>query len=286
MRYNQSSGCIGGYTGGDGIPNGIKPPGLSGKSLLVLWQQRVIAGSIQRKWLAYALLGDPLNRNGTNPSSPIMENYCDTGPCKCTAEPCYDQKVVGNQQNGDGVGVHDDSAISVRIEDTGSDGARVNNVKLFWGDASPNYNSAWDRGFDSIATNLIRERYDPQWLNPGLFPRWPANRFDPIINTSTIAYWHPDAHTTDWYDYFSLASSTPQSPAGHTPVTLVFNPALTWAPDGIKLLNDGCTIQINYFTLETYEAGREEIGLHAMGNLGSHGLAMRDFSIQILGVHE
>ena len=73
---------------------------------------------------------------------------------------------------------------------------------------------------------------------------------------------------------------------GHDPVTLVFNPALTWALDGAQLLNDGCTIQTNYFTLADYKAGREEIGLHAMGSLGSYTLAMQDFAIQILGVHE
>jgi nitrate reductase NapE component len=262
MRYNQTSGCIGGYTGGDGIPNGIKPPGLSGKSLLVLWQQRVIGGVETKKWLAYAILGDPYDRANSQ-----------------------DPKVVGNQGWPDGIGISDDSLICVRIDDTIVGDQRVNNIKLFYGDASPHFDSALDRGFDinGNATNIKRQRYDPEWLDAGLFPHWPSNKFD-ISSGSTIAYWHPGAHSVDWYEYFTLASANPQPL--YNSVFLVKNPTLTWAGDGVQLLNDACTVQTNYFTLGTYEPNRYEAGLHVMGNLGAYTLAVDDLSIQILGANE
>ncbi len=266
MRYNQTSGCIGGYTGGDGIPNGIKPPGLSGKSLLVLWQQKVIGGVETKKWLAYAILGDPYDRADSQ-----------------------DPKVVGNQGGYDGIGISDDSLICVRIDDTIVGDQRVNNIKLFYGDASQLSYPPPERTADNIATNIERQRYNPEWLDAGLFPHWPANKFD-ISGGSTIAYWHPGAHSIDWYDYFTLASTNPQAP--YNSVFLVKNPALTWAGDGVQLLNDNCTIQTNYFTLGTYEPNRYEAGLHVMGNLpyvngyGFTSLAVDDLSIQILGANE
>ena len=271
MRYNLTSGCSGGYTGGDGIPNGIKPSAaLANKSLLVLWRQKVNNSGVEEKvWLAYAVLGDPDDR----PNS-------------------QDPKVVGNQDGVDGIPISDDSTLIIRIEDTTVAAQRVNKIKLFYGDASPYY-SGVIRTADTIATNIERVRYSPQWIDNALFPHWPSNYFDP--STGTIANWHPDAHTYAWYDYFTLVSNVPTSPNNN--VSLVVNSALVKTPlssglcntssgEFMCLINDKATIQTHEFILDTYTANREEVGLHVMGNLHGSSVGFDDFVIQILGVNE
>jgi hypothetical protein len=264
MRYNTRSGCSGGYTGGDGIPNGIKPPGLSGKSLLVLWRQKVVGGVETKKWLAYAELGDPYHRDHSE-----------------------DPKVVGNQGWPDGIAITDNASLNIRVEDTIVDGQHVNNIKLVYGDGSPNYDGQPIRNRSAVATNIQRGRYSPEWIDASLFPRWPSNKFD--SDHGTIEDWLPDAHLSDWYDYFTLVSKDPKEP--NKDVKLVVNDDLVetghcHAGDVMCLLDDKATIQTRELILDAYEPNREEIGLHSMGYLGGYTLAFDDFVIQILGVSE
>ena len=150
MRYTYSaSGCGSGY---DYIPNSIKPPGLANKLLLVLWEQRVEGGVEKRRWLAYADLGTP----ATYPN-PRAGN---------------DLKVVGAQDNVDGL-INDDSLVMVRIKEKYIQGQRVNEINVFYGDASPYYDGV--RTPNSVAADITRKRMFPEWIRSDLFPSWPSN---------------------------------------------------------------------------------------------------------------
>jgi len=292
MRFNGKTTCS-----GDMIPNYVKPgsgAAEAGKLVLVLWQQKINASNIATKdWIAYARLGDP-----TTVKDPA------TGE-RSPADP--DQKVTGKQGGSDGR-LNDNASIVVRVEDklvtTGGVTTRYNDIKVFYGDASP-YTfviGSDSRTRDIIATNKERARYYPQWMEAGhggTFPTinptgvppnesgWPSNLFGPPgANPIPIAHWY-NKSTGSYdaiYDYFSLASTAPTAP--YNTVTLITNGTprtgfSTWAP-----LTDGCTIRTTDFTLDAFPSGRKEIGLFAMGDLNSVAgttVAFDDFFIRVLG---
>ena len=271
MRFNGKTTCS-----GDMIPNYVKPGteiAQGGKLLLVLWQQKFIAGiGAAKDWIAYAQLGDPTNYQ--NPSSQ-----------RSPADP--DQKVTGKQDTTTDGRLNDNASIVVRVEDKFENNVRYNKIKLFYGDASPSSFTNDSRTPDAVATNKQRARYYPQWLEAGhggilavINPKWPSNQFG--LNGASIAYWYNNLVA---YDYFSLASTLPTT-AYTPPVTLVTNSSprtgfSTWAQQP-----DGCTIRTTDFTLDAFPSGRKEIGLFAMGNLDSVAgttVAFDDFYIQVLG---
>ena len=271
----------------DLIPNTIKPGGgsLKKKLLLVLWEQKVNAGGVPRKdWLAYAELGDP---DATH--DPTTERHPHPDP---------DQKVTGYQGWPDGR-LNDNATVIVRVVDkfvTTTEGVttRYNDIKVFYGDASPNPTFEHDsRTKDAVATNKQRARYYPAWLeagNPGQYlpvinPQWPTNWFDP---SGTIAHWYnnppPTGTETSAYDYFSLTSSDPTGP--YDTVTWVKNPSpRTGFESPVNLLPDHCTIRTKDFVLDSFPSGRKEIGLVGMGDItgANYTVAFDDFYIQMLG---
>jgi hypothetical protein len=282
MRFNSKSLCS-----GDMIPNTVKPGAditQGGRLLLVLWQQKISAANVATKdWIAYAQLGDP-----TTVKDPA------TGE-RSPADP--DQKVTGRQGATDGR-LNDYASIVVRVEDkyitTGGVSTRYNDIKLFYGDASPNTFLNDSRTRDTVATNKERARYYPQWLEAGyggtlpvINPKWPSNLFAPPgANPIPIANWY-NKGTGSYdasYDYFSLVSTAPTAP--YNTVTLITNSSprtgfSTWARQA-----DGCTIRTTDFTLDAFPSGRKEIGLFAMGNLNTTAgttVAFDDFFIRILG---
>jgi hypothetical protein len=285
MRYIYSaSGCGAGY---DYIPNSIKPSGLANKLLLVLWEQRVESGVEKRRWLAYAVLGTP----ATYPN-PRAGN---------------DLKVVGAQDGVDGL-INDDSLIMVRIRENFIQGQRVNEINVFYGDASPYYNG--DRTPNSVAVDITRKRMFPEWIRTDLFPSWPSNKLGPFSYTdggipyAINNFWVPDNVTTTdptYYDFFTLVSASnkigPEPPSTTpevNPVQLVLNPAYTdpssdpninpGNSDLVKLLPDKATLRTYKFVLDNFNNWNMEIGLQAMGNLNSSDrvVAFDDFAIQIL----
>jgi hypothetical protein len=270
MRFNEKTTCS-----GDMIPNTVKPGAgnaQGGKLLLVLWQQKINASNVAAKdWIAYAVLGNPTN-------------YQDPASERSPADP--DQKVTGNQGWPDGR-LNDNASIVLRVQDKFVDNVRYNDIKLFYGDASPNTFTNDSRILDAVATNKERARYYPKWretdhpggTEPLINPKWPSNNFG--LNGAAIAYWYNNLTT---YDYYTLASIAPTAP--YNTVTLVYNSSprtgfATWSP-----LADGCTIRTTDFTLDAYPEGRKEIGLFAMGNLNAGAgttVAFDDFYIQALG---
>jgi Tfp pilus assembly protein PilE len=299
MRYTYSaSGCGAGY---DYIPNSIKPPGLANELLLVLWEQRVEGGVEKRRWLAYVDLGTPALY-----PNPRAGN---------------DLKVVGAQDDSDGL-LSDDSLIMVRIKDTFVQGQRVNEINVFYGDASPYYDSL--RTPNSVATDITRQRMFPQWVQPSLFPSWPSNTIglfnytDSGIPYAIDNFWVPyNSATTSptYYDYFTLESASAKigpDPSSPTPTTPVLNP-VKWIinpsyadtrtdtstvpanTDWVTLLRydpvqvkwyDKATLRTYKFTLNAFPSWNLEVGLHAMGNLNDSTqiVAFDDFALQILGL--
>lgn len=286
MRYTYStSGCGFGY---DYIPNSIKPPGKANKLLLVLWEQRVEGGVEKRRWLAYADLGTPASY--PNPRSG------------------NDLKVVGAQDSVDGL-LNDDALVMVRIKDTFLQGQRVNEINVFYGDASPNYDGL--RTPNSVATDITRKRMFPEWIRPDLFPSWPSNILGLFNYTeSGIPYaiknfWVPNYNPiTDprEHDFFTLVSASnkigPEPPSTTpvvNPVQWVLNSAFADSRSDISsppadtnlvtLLADKATLRTYKFALNSFDASNLEVGLHAMGNLNNSNrvVAFDDLALQILG---
>lgn len=283
MRYDHDN-----HGSNDMIPNTIKPGSGEGKLLLVLWEQKVNASGVPTKdWLAYAELGDPSGAN----HDPATERH----------HPDQDQKVTGYQGWPDGR-LNDNATLVVRVVDkfvtTNGETKRYNEIKLFYGDASPfitfDHDSRTLLGTekDGIAINKQRARYYPAWLetgNPGqnkpvINPQWPSNWFGLI--GATIANWYDNPAA---YDYFSLTNTDPMAPYnshGHA-VELVKNnsPLPGFDVNPATLLADKCTIRTLDFVLDSFASGRKEIGLFAMGDLNSsnHTVAFDDFYIQMLG---
>jgi hypothetical protein len=305
MRYTYSAaGCGGGY---DYIPNSVKPPGLANKLLLLLWEQRVVGGVERRRWLAYADLGNPaLWAGGATPNANITGN---------------DRKVVGAQDSVDGL-LNDNSLLLVRVRDKFVQGDRVNEINIFYGDASPYYGGQRTPG--SICTDVVRKRMSPEWVNATLFPSWPANKlglFDftdaGLVNHHVTNFWVADPHTTNtptYYDFFTLNSCSnaigPEPPGTTTalnPVRLILNPAYADPSsdpnvnpvnkDLVKLLRynsgdgqwyDEATLRTYKFVLDNFTTKTPELGIHGMGNLNNSDrvVAFDDWAIQILGRRE
>ncbi len=308
LRFDAKEGQSADY-----IPNTVKPglvgPGnaLKNKLLLVLWEQRVDTSGVERKrWLAYAVLGEL--KAGRCDQSNNTQN-----PALGTRNPADpDQKVTGCQGWPDGA-VNDNATLLVRVEDkfVGSK-TRVNEIKVFYGDASANFPGSGQRVADSIATNIERGQYCAEWMtltcqsgvrfNPA---RWPSNTFGLDGSTPVFAYWDPlrsgGARAATYYDYFTMGSTTPKTP--YATVTWVKNAAAV----DVFLLDDAATIRTaNYrpsdafpiprpgtFTLDSFDDDsnnvvRQEVGLHAMGYLNDSNftVAFDDLAVQILGVLE
>lgn len=292
MRYTYSgAGCGAGY---DYIPNSIKPPGQSGKLLLVLWEQRVESGVERRRWLAYSVLGTPA-----------------TWPNPRTGA---DLRVVGAQDNVDGL-LNDNASLVVRVREKFINGRRVNDIYAFYGDASPYYAAA----DNSVCPDINRKRMPPEWVNPTLFPRWPSNQFSTFTcgSDSILNFWSPDAcRTSDpsYYDFFSLMSQSAQIGMGNLPGTVcganavqwVINPAYVYTladpPNDpnidsggtvgnihrVSIFPDKGTIRTYKFILDDFGAQTPEVGLHGMGNLNNSDrvVAFDDWALQFLGRRE
>jgi hypothetical protein len=280
MRFNSRSTCS-----SDLIPNTIKPCSLGAflcslfpnwdqnKLLLVLWEQKVndTTYAVTKDWLAYTILGYPTTQ-------------CIPPAVRSPADP--DQKVTGNQGWPDGL-LNDDASIVVRVEDKFVNSVRYTDIKVFYGDGSPQTFVNDSRVLDSIATNKERGRYYPQWTevgnpggtNPVINPQWPTNNFG--LNASNkIAYWYSNLTTSD---YFTLGSNAPTAP--FNTVTLTRNTTPRAGFSAVNLLTDGATIRTTDYVLDSFPGSRKEIGLFAMGDLNgtNHTVAFDDFYIQILG---
>ncbi|QLA15768.1 hypothetical protein [Desulfolutivibrio sulfoxidireducens] len=252
LSFESKTGC------GDYIPHGVKPgPGnsLRDELLVVLWEQR---GGV-KKWLGYAVVGTPYNYGTWWP--PTSE----------------DPKIVGQQDSVDGY-LNDNATLVVRVVDVTRDGNRVTEVMAFYADASPYFTS---RTYDAVATNILRKRYPPEWIDSSLFPSWPSNLF--VDNTSGVkAYWNDSSSI---YDYFTMLSSTPQSPSNT--VRFIMNASATNA----TLLSDGCTVRLTTLPLTSFPSARREIGIHAMGHLyetwtTNYSIGFDDLAVQVIGKEE
>ncbi len=190
MIFNSRNQCS---TSPDYIPNNIKPGpdpanpnSLSGRLLLVLWKQSVNTGSgaISRKWLAYAELGNPTGICKPPKIRRISDGQCVDPGLDTSAD--NDPLVTGWQDNNDGR-VTDDASIGVRIDDVVWGTTHYNEIKVFYGDASPYARSTTS---DAYATNTSRRKYAPQWVDGQYFTTWPTHYFENLSSSdNTLTYW-------------------------------------------------------------------------------------------------
>lgn len=212
MVFNSRTACSDDY-----IPNSIKPgPGnsLHDKLLLVLWKQWVDgSGTEHRNWLAYAELGGP----------ELSGSFCT--PPGCSRSPADNDPMVTGRQDANDGRVNDDATIGVRIEDVIWGQSHHNEIKVFYGDASPYFAPGHARrAADANATNTNRLRYVPQWITSTEFTRWPSHFFENLNSTdNTLTYW----------SYAGWLSSIPYVLNGPGGAPEVVIPTMRNAPDGL-----------------------------------------------------
>lgn len=228
----------------DYIPDSIKPPAsgsLADHILIVLWEQKVVTGQETRRWLAYEDV---------------------TG----------DVYVKGDQWAYDGQCITDNSTIMVRVHEKVVGGTRVQDVKVFYGDASSIYTARTPNTTPYDILNL-RNYYWPSYeyaAGSSPYPTWP-----PL----SISTW------TTTHDYFSFIET---SPAGYAVKQTQWDAVVS----DITLQSDGGTLRLPLFTTPdgvsagqtTFPSDRDEIGLHVLGEVGGNNTAMTfdDYTLRFL----
>ena len=240
----------------DYIPDSIKPLRSDGRHLrdrilIVLWEQKVVSGQETRRWLAY---------------KDVTDDAC----------------VAGNQWTYDGQCMTDNSSLLVRVHEKEVAGTRVQDVKIFYGDASNPDNCAEgddcsecnSRNPNGIAYDIraLRNYYWPSYEYSGISP-YPA--FPPLEI--------PDWTAAD--DYYSFIETSPDS---YTVTQTRWDRVVS----GITVLSDGGTLRLTEFTTPdgvstgetTFPPNRDEIGLHAIGQVsgGNSSMSFDDFALQYL----
>lgn len=207
----------------DGIPMGLKPPNQEKKLLIVLWKRE--NGNFQ--WIAYKNIH-------------------------------ADVKMIGSSWVSSGI-LEDLSSLFVRVEEKRINGQKVNDIKIFYGDAS--LDPSEPHIGDKLYNNTNRLAYNPTFskISKGkiLWPLWDLSK------------WEQDK------DFFTLVDNVPVS----------INPQPTpsqsyWVinPDsGASLLSDGITIRVSDFIspegdsfYPQNELDRPEIALHCFGYLSRY----------------
>ena len=228
MVYEKKQNCENDY-----IPNGIKPEfgkqnELNDRLLLVLWRQKVVNGAVKREWIAYKDLD-------------------------------ADEKLKGDSWDYSGR-LEDLSTLVVRVEEKKINGKKINDVKIFYGDASTAHDEPHNP--DSLYNNTNRQAYNPTYSDVSIteikWPLWDLNN------------WNPDV------DFFTLICNVPvsENPQPQEGVDYwILNPDVKEA----KLLSDRATIRLTGFTspdgdsfyLNNDNHSRPEVALHAYGDIKS-----------------
>ncbi|WP_461208252.1 hypothetical protein [Desulfocurvus sp. DL9XJH121] len=271
-------------SGTDYIPSGIKPPGLAGRILLVLWRQK----DGVRDWIAYKDITDDV---GTAP----------------------------DQWDGDGQIVSDNTTMLIRVEEQYVQGVKVNRIKVFFGDGANDIPDG-DRNLSApyVPYDIVAGRDEGYWEDYyhwlwGWRQRWVENyviyggrkRYSPSWILDTGAYnwsWDPSfppLDIDDWsagVDYFSfIETSPPTYTAGGTSARQCtwdgFNSSrvATFTGADIRILSDGGTIRSKEFvtpndSFPSNSEQRAEVALHAFGYMrnANHAATFDDLAIQFL----
>jgi hypothetical protein len=229
----------------DYIPGSIKPFVTTSldrhdRPLIVLWKQFVVNGNEHRQWLAFK-------------------------------EVTGDTKFLGGQWKHDGMRFNDSSSLFLRIHEKEIDGTKVNDIYVFYGDASTIYTHT----ADSLNNNTNRDEYYPtydggeiRWPKWTLYPWYAADDFCTLVDNVSV-------------------STNPVDPAPNGTDYWYVNPSAT----GIERLSDGHTIRTNFFVSPDYpgsfpgQDSRSEVGLHVFGDINSTKsqtfISFEEFAIQL-----
>ncbi|MCP4113955.1 MAG: hypothetical protein GY737_00870 [Desulfobacteraceae bacterium] len=252
MRYSAFSDGV-----NDFIPDSMKPAyrdtvSKNDRPLVVLWKQYVKNGNEKRIWLAYKDLSDD------------------------------SRLVTGNKI------FRDLSTLIVRIDEKRINGSRVNDINIYYANASKSAQNG-----DTRCDNTIREEYNPTFAD---------KKFSGSIQ------WPDHDNWTALKDYFTLVSnvSTAVNPVDascsqvENPVTggKVYKCENYWIVNpspqvtGVQLLNDRHTIRSGTFTSPEEGEGfgtqeeRCEVALHVFGGVGKSSQVNKlagfaDFAVQL-----
>lgn len=243
MRYDSITSIT-----DDGIPNGIKPSNdLNDALLLVLWKKE----GTTYTWLAYKDISDDDDVVKTKTEN---EKEIITGPV-------------------------DLSSLVVRVEEKTIDGKQINDISVYYGNASEsNTDQKGTGGSDNICNNTKRNRYNSTFLT----------------QTTDDITWPSDL--SDWEGCDATSCSTEQDTPTKCCNIDIFTLVDGWTVNGtqsVTLRGDEYVtdyiLRTSDFTTSANSDGdlksSNEWAIHAFGDIGSHEdsatLSVTDFAVQL-----
>ncbi len=256
MRYDPSNDAsnLDGSNYNDMIPNEIKPTfnwtgdaEKNNRLLIVLWEQYVQGGGEHRRWLAYKDISS-------------------------------DSKMV----RADGSPI-DHASIIVRVHEKLIEGVKVNDINIYYGNASTN-----NQGYDQKYNNTIRNKYNATFGTDSDIIKWPVFDLDDWTNCPNFAGSNTICETADSFtlvDNVTVHDNPERAGTVTIPNLWIINPL-----SDLAILKNNFTIRTSRFTTPTgtafgSQSDRSEIGIHVYGDLGDSASNTRvnftDFTVQL-----
>ncbi|MBU2629613.1 MAG: hypothetical protein KKE61_13430, partial [Proteobacteria bacterium] len=243
MRYDSS---LNSYN--DMIPDDIKPAfkatvEKNDRLLIVLWEQYVQGGAEHRRWIAYKDITDDTKANKALNGTP-----------------------------------RDLSSLFVRVHEKSVEGQKVNDINIYYGNAS-----AASQSSDDVYNNTTRNRYNPTFVTGSNTIKWPVFDLDQWTDCPNQGITCEEADAFTLVDNVSVAAVP--LPANGTTKYWIVNPAADLA-----ILKNNFTIRARRFTSPDgsvfgSQSDRSEIGLHVFGDIGDAGsqslVSFTEFAVQL-----
>lgn len=255
MRYENLS-----QSDDDFIPNSVKPTLAGGgtqnnRLLLVLWEQ---TERTTWRWLAYKKL---------HLLTPGSGWWGDIWNQRTTSE-VYDNWVRGSQYSGDGYFIHDDTTLMIRVIEKMVDGARTNDIQLFFGDARWSSNNQNGRTQDTNAYNVMANRF-------GYHRRFSASAAEQLWKWPSL----PDISSTNWKatdnDWFTAVTWDRVNTASGITATLIADEAGT-----NSIIRDSGHTSAGFANNQT---NFPELVIHTFGDLDDdRTIHFTDFGVRLL----
>ncbi len=259
MRYKDDNSCSVNRNNRDLIPDSIKPPGLSGHCLLVLWYQKVNTSNNQenKKWIAYRDL---------------------------TSETC----MRAPQSSVDGKCMVDASTVMVRVLERMVDGTKTSDITVYYGDASSPNNAPSGSYYGGCARTSSRvpnsKAYDYD-LNRQVYYKNSTY----AAGSSPFPTWAPVKAAT-WnstVDYFTFIENGGGYPVNCSACDWTgYNSGDSYVAANFPMLSDSGTIRTTQFlspSSGTFPSTRYEVAYHAFAaGSGNYATGYKDFALRFL----
>lgn len=259
MRYKDDNSCNVNRNNRDLIPDSIKPPGLAGRCLLVLWYQKVNTSNNRenKTWIAYRDL---------------------------TGETC----MRAPQSSVDGKCMVDASTVMVRVLERMVDGSKTSDISVYYGDASSPSNPPSGSYYGGCARTSSRvpnsKAYDYD-LNRQVYYKNSTY----TAGTSPFPAWTP-MKVGEWnstVDYYTFIENGGGYPVNCSACDWTgYNSDDSYVATNFPLLSDGGTIRTSLYlspSSGTFPSTRYEVAYHAFAaGSGNYATGYKDFALRFL----